>query len=119
MFVWDDAKIMLSGGEYTEFKIECDALTKKDIACFAKLICEKTPFCEVVSVPTGGDRIAKELRQYCTIDGPVLIVDDVLTTGASMNKAKAEISDTKMVIGVVLFARREPPKWIIPIFRMY
>ena len=48
--------------------------------------------------------------------GDMLIVDDVLTTGASMEHERARCSGR--TIGVVLFARGPCPEWIHPVFRM-
>lgn len=43
---------------------------------------------------------------------PVLICDDVLTTGVSMEEQRAG----REVIGLVIFARAETPKWIRVLF---
>jgi orotate phosphoribosyltransferase len=47
-----------------------------------------------------------------------LIVDDVLTTGKSMEEMRKKHSNV-LTIGVVLFARGKCPKWVEPIFNMW
>ena len=124
---------MHSGGT-SDFKIECDALTDEDIATLAHIISQKFTFGMVYGVPTGGTRLATELRKHLPedqIEGDMLIVDDVLTTGKSMQEARDEYirvrrqmdggferRDAPKVQGVVIFARGECPDWIYPLFRM-
>ena len=113
----------LNSGKFSNFKIECDALTQDDIDTFAFLISQNYSFKEVVGVPTGGIRIEEALKKYCTNDDslPLLIVDDVLTTGGSMERYKKTKEDLgyNNIIGVVLFARNECPEWIAPVFQMW
>jgi hypothetical protein len=49
---------------------------------------------------------------------PHLIVDDVLTTGASMEAARAKLWPGSLPLGVVIFARGPCPDWVWPIFRL-
>ena len=49
---------MHSGG-IAQYKIECDALTDKDMDCLAFIISQKGQFSRVYGVPTGGSRLAK------------------------------------------------------------
>lgn len=115
-----------SAGLELSWKIECDALTDEDIETLAHAVHEKMGaihFRKVVSVPRGGDRLAGALGKYLDPNGGrVLIVDDVLTTGASMERARnAELRYTSgvQISGVVIFSRVAwPPSWIYPIFRM-
>jgi len=83
----------LHSGAHTNFKIECDALTAEDWDALAFLLIMRIGrFSTVVGVPTGGEQFAKALHSYRTsnIDThsnnpfPVLVVDDVLTTGNSI-----------------------------------
>jgi hypothetical protein len=112
----------MHSGQMTNFKIECDNLSDEDIETFAMVIAEHIVFGRVVGVPTGGIRIAKALEKYCDNDPnlPVLLVDDVLTTGKSMEEVKDElVKEEDIVIGVVLFARGPCPAWIHPVFQMW
>jgi orotate phosphoribosyltransferase len=95
------------------WKIECDVLTDADLKTLAKVVSERFRFGSVVGVPRGGLRFAAALAQYATGSGRRLIVDDVLTTGRSMNEMRQNESD----IGLVIFARGTCPPWVIPIFR--
>ena len=101
------------------WKIECDALTEESIETFAAIINRNfVPFCRVVGVPHGRTRIATALEKYKAEADPTLIVDDVLTTGRSMEDCKRRIGPYHTVLGVVLFARDTPPYWVTPIFQL-
>ncbi len=118
-----------SGAELP-FKIDCDMLTDADLATLAAQVADKIAFCRVVGIPRGGVRFAMALQHHFSgdcIDGvPVLIVDDVLTTGGSMEewrKKTIEVYDRDEgiipnVIGVVIFARGPCPYWVQPIFQL-
>lgn len=99
-------------------KIECDVLTEEDLDCIAGWIGRKIEFGAVFGVPAGGTRLSEKLRPYCK-DGSevVLIVDDVLTTGASMERLKRTFPRTTQVQGVVIFSRGECPDWVYPLFQ--
>lgn len=90
-------------------KIDCDALTEADWATNAAWVATRMKFGKVIGIPSGGLPFAKALERYAT-EGPTLIVDDVLTTGRSMEEARREHPDA---LGVVLFSRTaEVPRWI-------
>lgn len=116
----------LHSGEQSSWKVECDALTEADLETLARLIAEKVgPFYRVVGVPSGGSRLARALMPYVskrTPGGgtpmPALLVDDVLTTGASMEQMRRDFEPIP-VVGVVLFARREPPAWVRAVWRLW
>jgi len=107
----------LNSGRSSFFKIDCDALTDEDIETLAFIIQKEFRFSKVVGIPTGGTRIAEALEQWRKVYGPLLIVDDVLTTGGSMEREKEKYPED-IIIGVVIFARGECPEWIHPIFDM-
>jgi hypothetical protein len=112
----------MHSGDMTNFKIECDALTDEDIETFALIISERFKFNQVIGVPTGGTRIADALQKYRVDDNtlPILLVDDVLTTGTSMEEMLTTLPyKTSQVIGVVLFARGKSPRWIKPVLQMW
>ena len=97
----------LHSGEVSHFKIDCDALTNWDIKNFAEFISENIAFRSVQGVPSGGNRLARALSRYCDPTREVhLVVDDVLTTGASIEKVLDRAQGP--VVGIVLFARRPP-----------
>lgn len=107
----------LHSGGISEWKIDCDALTDDDLKALALMLAERLPpFGTVVGVPQGGLRIARALRPYIT-HGPVLIADDVLTTGASMEDMRRIVREP--CIGAVIFARTTTVSdWIYPLFSM-
>ncbi len=125
--------IVLHSGDKSDFKIECDDLTYSDIEALSFLISKKHKFFNVFGVPRGGLKFADALKKYCIDDPhyPTLIVDDVLTTGRSMEEfvdalRKYCIDDpcyngnpNVTYEGVVIFARGKCPEWIKPIFRLW
>ena len=116
----------LHSGGRSNFKIECDALTNDDIECLAWMIRKLVPnFKEVYGVPRGGLRLEKVLKKYEKGAGPILIVDDVYTTGNSMREFTREVvlrkyDETSQPLRfIVLFARTKTPEWIIPLFQLW
>lgn len=108
----------LSSGRPSRLKIDCDALGDDDIEALALLVRHLVgPFSSVEGVPRGGVRLAEALRMY-EIDGPHLIVDDVLTTGAGMVRA-AKACGKPAFVGAVIFARGPCPAWVEPVFRLH
>lgn len=110
----------MNSGRRSNYKIECDDLQEKDFIAFAQLIADKIKFRRVIGIPRGGYKISKHLTQFEQRDNtllPLLIVDDVLTTGGSFEKTKAAVDKEKYpdIIGVVLFARGPCPVWVTPI----
>lgn len=106
-----------------EFKIECDALMEEDWKTLAYMVSKRFQFRSVFGVPEGGRPFEYALREY-TADGAkhVLIVDDVLTTGNSMEQTREVLKQTfdySDIIGVVVFARARTADWIKPIFQMW
>jgi len=97
------------------WKIDCDALTDHAITAIAQIIRGRFAFGGVYGVPSGGTRLANALESRLTPEYPLLIVDDVLTTGKSMNDARQRVGMPN-TIGVVIFARGLCPNWVWPIF---
>ncbi len=103
-------------GEVLPWKIECDVLRPADWDCLALMLRMKIgPFGEVEGVPKGGIAFANALLPHCTLGYPLLIVDDVLTTGGSMETLR----DGRRAMGAVVFSRGASPGWITPIFRTW
>ena len=105
------------------WKIEMDALEDEEWVTISQMILELSePFREAIGVPRGGTRLGKLLNQHGTgkRDNPILIVDDVLTTGGSMEdfKRKRVFRNPTKYIGWVVFARGYPPSWCKALFQM-
>lgn len=111
----------LHSGAKSNFKIECDALSEVDWYSVANMMLPYLPpFNRVIGIPQGGLKLAYHLGKYLVDvpDARTLIVDDVLTTGRSMEEMKHTLGDTELVTGAVLFARGKCPSWIKPLFTM-
>ena len=104
-------------GNTLAWKIACEALAESDWTAIAAEIATRFAFGRVVGIPRGGWPLAKALTPLVTT-GPLLIIDDVLTTGASMEAARKE-SRASDAIGVVLFARSKPPPWVHAVFSLW
>lgn len=123
---------VLASKEKSYFKIYCDALSDKDIETLAYMIQRMVGrFSSVEGIPRGGLRLAEALKPYYVCaSGPHLIVDDVLTTGSSMQIRRQSYccglpvanyppgDNRKKVIGAVIFARGLCPTWIKSLFQM-
>lgn len=125
MNLFQKVDLLLHSGGKSDFKIECDTLTDADLKTIAYLISKRySPIMSAYGVPTGGRRLEMALKDY-TVDtkkGYILIVDDVLTTGSSMEEFRKEIvpvGQYDVCKGVVIFARGKCPDWIDPIFQMW
>ena len=102
------------------FKIECDMLMTEDIKTISVIINEKYDFYDVVGIPSGGTRLYNELKKYIKKESKtLLIVDDVLTTGNSMQLEKEKYNTNLKIQGVVIFARTKCPDWIDPVFQLW
>lgn len=120
----------LNSGAKSPWKIECDALTKEDWEGLAAMARQFLPkFSAVVGVPRGGIPFADALRQYATGDPahPVLIAEDVCTTGGSIRRFRKVLEEDPQTvrpswgyIGVCVFARMPEhlPYWVTALFRM-
>ena len=113
-------KFKSHSGLELDFKIDCDYLTDSDIECIAKLIAKRTAFGHVYGIPRGGMRLEKALKPYHNDNvSTVLVVDDVLTTGQSMEGIRVFFEEHGFdVIGWVIFARKTPPEWVNAVFTL-
>lgn len=123
MSLFQTGEFNLHSGQKSTFKIDCDALTDEDIKTVALMLVHRLPaFGFVIGVPQGGLRLAKAMKPFIVEDSNNrLIVDDVLTTGGSMEKFKKDMYLPifhPVVFGAVIFARSFTPDWITPLFRL-
>lgn len=121
MALFNKGFFKLHSGAISNLKIDCDVLTDEDYEALAFLIAKHFKFGDVYGIPDGGAKLAAALKPYITSDSLYcLLVDDVLTTGKSMQKWRKEIErDARFVVlGVVIFARSKCPGWITPIFQL-
>ena len=120
LFVEEDFKS--HAGLDLHWKIEMDALDEAEWKCIARMIMEyqTEPFQAAIGIPRGGLKLSVYLNDYSTQNNndPYLIVDDVLTTGGSMEEFKKDYFDKKKVFGWVVFSRTKPAGWIRSLFQM-
>ena len=105
------------------WKIEMDALADPEWFTIKKMIMELSlPFRKAVGIPEGGVKLANLLNEHATenMNDPICLVDDVLTTGNSMEDflEKYRQKNPYDYIGWVVFARTECPYWIKALFQM-
>ena len=115
MNLFQSGNFVLHSGAHSNFKINCNALTDEDWKALASIVSKKFKFGKVWGIPRGGTKLANALLSYIT-EGRAIIVDDVFTTGNSMEEARRVFGEDS--IGVVVFARHTPPLWITPIFKL-
>lgn len=109
------------------WKIECDAVSDAEWECFAKMISEieTRQFSKVIGIPRGGVKLQNALSNYVSGNAfdPVLIVDDVWTTGTSFREF-TEIQLIKNDIeqngwfGWCIFARTMTDSKVAALFQM-
>lgn len=132
MSLFKRKKFISHSGKSLDFKIECDMLKNSDWEAIAFIIHVKMRFQSVTGIPRGGLKLAKKLEQYTEVGNktlPHLIVDDVLTTGKSMEKMRDELVYVERktqggILGVVLFSRQSVEDedllgWVFPIFQIW
>lgn len=109
MALFVDEKFISHAGLKLAWKIEMDALYVSDWRCLTKIILEyeTRPFCKAVGIPRGGARLGNMLNESAAgnPNDPVLIVDDVYTTGTSFKNFIAENYPDEDVICWAVFAR--------------
>lgn len=108
-------------GKLLQWKINTEALTYDDLRALAAVAAKfLLPFSFVHGIPRGGVPMAEQMAtHYQAYAKRLLIVDDVLTTGASMEGARARLSSTwPEIIGLVIFARGPCPEWVTPMFTL-
>lgn len=120
MNLFQSGTFKLHSGALSSFKIDCDALTDNDLSTLVLMVAKMVgKFGSVEGVPTGGILLAEALGKYIDpTSHTYLIVDDVLTTGRSMEELRSSYIATD-VVGAVLFARGQCPSWIKPLWQLH
>jgi orotate phosphoribosyltransferase len=120
MSLFQRGEFTLHSGQVSDYRINCEALDLNDWDALAHIIKARIPaFGAVYGVPRGGLPLQKALAPFATgnEEDPLLICDDVYTSGSSMREAKEQVRWKGGVCGVVVFARkpiREP--WVKAVF---
>lgn len=114
-------------GGVLPFKIECDTLDDEELKALADHavthLLGPCGYGRVFGILRGGLRMAARMEKYSQVGSPFsLIVDDVFTTGKSMNEERDRLLNgghrSELVIGLVIVARAPTPSWIKPIFNL-
>lgn len=105
----------LHSGGCSDFIVECEHLSDRDLAALAAMAAPRLPhFGAVEGVPEGGLRFAAALKKHVTPGAALLLIaDDVLTVGTSMEAHRSG----RPAAGIVIFARGNPPQWVSAIWR--
>lgn len=122
-------EFLLSAGNLSNWKVECDALTDEDwttLAHMAHTLLGLPAFHSVKHIPTGGMKLGAAMAKYIDPHGTCLLIcDDVWTTGKSMMEMfdSNQHGETTMeritsVIGLVTFARSPVPPWAHAIWHL-
>jgi hypoxanthine phosphoribosyltransferase len=120
--MFDKKDFVSHSDTYLTWKVECDALTETDIQTLAWIISQDRKFNSVIGVLRGGVKLAEALTPYCdSASDIILIVDDVLTTGGSMEEVRIKAQEQYVGFdfrGIVIFCRNieKCPSWVEPIF---
>lgn len=98
---------ILHCGQKSDWIIDCNALTDDDWEALALIGSRLVPpFSQVVGIPRGGLSFANSMAHYRKTRGGLLIVDDVYTTGTSLEVCRADYAGRfSDIIGLVAFAR--------------
>lgn len=123
--LFQTANFILHSGRRSNWKIDCDYLTKSDWDTLAMMAVNiLPPFNSVVGIPIGGIEFCNALLKYRSDPkkhDTLLIVDDVLTTGSSFIEMKEKVFNEttnkwNQIIGCVAFSRGYHFDWVTPIF---
>ena len=112
--LFESGDFVLRSGAETDWRINAEALDASSIATIACMIADRVgPFCAVRGIPTGGEPLAKALEPYRSDEGPLLIVDDVFTTGASMEEYRNYVGVIDTAFYVIFDRSGGPrPSWV-------
>jgi len=121
MFNW--SQFTSHSGLSLNWKVDCDSFTSEDWVCLATIARQllQADYREIIGIYRGGIPFADALYERTTtwshrVNYPVLIVDDVFTTGRSMEEERLKWKEP--VKGLVVFARNPTPAWITPIWTL-
>jgi len=109
-------------GDSLTWKIECDALSDDEWKILANtlLTYEKRPFRVAVGIPRGAVKLGNALNVFATGEShhPVLVVDDVYTTGTSFREFKDKHYPNEHIMQWVIFARKPTTNNVNALFTM-
>jgi hypothetical protein len=120
--LFQDGDFTSHAGLPLAWKIECDAISSDEWRCLAKMIMEYqiSPFNKAVGIPRGGVALGNALNEYATNNpkDPILIADDVYTTGTSFDEYYRKHYSNEFVYKWCIFARTIPTNGVKALFTM-
>jgi orotate phosphoribosyltransferase len=115
-------EFQLNSGLTSDFKLVADQFIADNLAGLVALIRRIVgPFSGVYGVPRGGLALEEALLPHInrSLSSTVLVIDDVLTTGGSMKRAREKLAGScQHIIGAVVFARGPCPPWVQAVFQL-
>ncbi len=115
-------EVDLNSGLRSDYKLVADDFIRDNLLGLVHLIRKLVgPFGSVYGVPRGGLALEEALLQHIdrSLVSTVLIVDDVLTTGGSLKRAREKLAGSHtFIVGAVVFARGPLPTWVKAVFPM-
>ena len=122
MKLFQDGDFISHAGLPLSWKIECDAISEEEWRCLAKMIMEyqTAPFSKAEGIPRGGVPLGNALNEYASgnPEDPVLVADDVYTTGTSFQEYCDVKYTGKNVYKWCVFARRPTRNGVRALFTM-
>ncbi len=107
--LFESGEFISHAGLKLNWKLECDAIKPEEWHVLAKMIkeYEHQPWQKAVGIPTGGWALGNALDKYSTgnPNDPILIADDVYTTGTSFREYMIEHYPDDETICWAVFAR--------------
>jgi len=112
----------LNAGKRSCYKLVCDQFIADNVEALAWMLRQLAgPYGSVAGIPRGGLSLAAAMEKYRdrSLERTLLLVDDVITTGGSLNRERERLAGQyDHIIGVAVFSRGPLPSWVSAMFEM-
>jgi len=120
--LFEEGEFVSHAGLKLPWKIECDAIKPEEWSTLAKMIRDYEPqqWRKAVGIPRGGMALGEALNKYSTDNpnDPVLIADDVYTTGTSFKEFIEKKYPKSATLQWCVFARQPTASKVKALFTM-
>tara|TARA_B100000900_G_scaffold79203_1_gene63636 strand:- start:2230 stop:2631 length:402 start_codon:yes stop_codon:yes gene_type:complete len=120
--LFQDGDFTSHAGLPLKWKLECDAIHPSEWRTIAKMIMDYQigPFYKAEGIPRGGVALGDALNEYASGNpkDPILIADDVYTTGTSFREYIDTFHKDKFVYKWCVFARKQTDNEVKALFTM-